>query len=556
MTTQSRLRLLVLALFLCLYIFPLGIRPLMVPDETRYAEVPREMIASGDWITPRLNGLRYFEKPPLGYWLNGLAILACGENEFAVRLPSALSVGLSALMILLLVPRFCPKEEVWAGPVAALIYLTAVEVAAVGTFNVLDSMLAAALTLTMVSFFLASQAAAGCRPRFGWLVAAGLGCGLAFLIKGFLALVVPALAIGAYLAWEGRWRDILALAWLPLLVATLTALPWGLAIHSREPDFWRYFFWVEHVQRFMGGDKAQHRESFWAFVLTAPSMFIPWAFLLPAAVLGLRPGAKRIASPALTRFSLAWFALPFLFFSISSGKLLTYILPCFPPLAILTSLGLLAQLRAARSKAFTLGAGAMALLFALLALALLMIQTVGLEGVTPPYGTPWQGGLAVAALLAMALLPLAAAAARTEGRKLILFGIGPALFLGVAAWIMPDQLIEKKSPGNLLLRHHAEITAHTLVLSDEEPVLAVCWFLKRNDVVLVNGAGELSYGVRHAEEQGRHLDLAQARERILENPGNVVLVVRARKYRRWSAQLPTPTTIDASGPDGYILARY
>ncbi len=156
----------------------------------------------------------------------------------------------------------------------------------------------------------------------------------------------------------------------------------------------------------------------------------------------------------------------------------------------------------------------------------------------------------------MALLPLAAAAARTEGRKLILFGLSPALFLGVAAWIMPDQLIEKKSPGDLLLRHQAEITAHTLVLSDEEPVLAVCWFLKRNDVVLVNGAGELSYGVRHAEEQGRHLDLAQARQRILENPGNVVLVARARKYRRWSGQLPPPRTIDASGPDGYILAQY
>lgn len=556
MTTQTRLRLLVLGLFLCLYLLPLGVRPLMIPDETRYAEVPREMIASGDWITPRLNGLRYFEKPPLGYWLNGIAILACGENAFAVRLPSALSVGLSALLLLFLVPRFCAKEEVWAGPMAALIYLTSLEVAAVGTFSVLDSMLAAALTWTMVSFFLASQAPAGARSRYGWLVAAGLGCGVAFLIKGFLALVVPALAMGAYLAWERRWRDILAVAWLPLLVATLTALPWGLAIHAREPDFWRYFFWVEHVQRFMGGDKAQHRASFWGFVLTAPAMFIPWAFLLPATILGLRPGAPRIARPALLRFSLAWFALPFLFFSISSGKLLTYILPCFPPLAILSSLGLLAQLRAARSRAFTLGARAMALLFTGLAVALLAIQTVGLKGITPPYGQGWQGGLAVAALLALALLPLTASGNGSAGRRLILFGLSPVLFLGGAAFIMPDQLIEKKSPGELLLRHRTEILPHTLILSDEEPVRAVCWYLKRNDVVLVNGAGELTYGVRHSEEPGRHLDLAQAKERILANPGKAVLVVRARKYRRWSAQLPPPRTIDASGPDGYILAQY
>jgi 4-amino-4-deoxy-L-arabinose transferase len=556
MTIQTRLRLLVLALFLCLYLLPLGVRPLMEPDETRYAEVPREMIASGDWITPHLNGLRYFEKPPLGYWLNGLAMLACGENEFAVRLPSALSVGLSALLILLLVPKFCPREEVWAGPLAALIYLTSLEVAAVGTFSVLDSMLAAALTLTMVSFFLASEAQAGTKSRQGWLVAAGLGCGLAFLIKGFLALVVPALAMGAFLAGQRRWRDMVGLAWLPLLVALVTVLPWGLAIHAREPDFWRYFFWVEHVQRFMGGDKAQHRESFWAFVLSTPAMFIPWAFLLPAAGLGLRRAIPQVGRPVLTHFCLAWFALPFLFFSLSSGKLLTYILPCFPPLACLASLGLLALLRAKRTLAFRIGSWAMALFFALGAVALLLVQGVGLEGVTPPYSRTWQWLLALAALLGLALLPLAAASARTEGRKLILFGLSPALFLGAAAFIMPDQLIEKKSPGELLLRHRAEITAHTVILSDDEPLRAVCWFLKRADVVLVNGGGELNYGLRHAEGQGRHLDLAQARERILANPGNIVLVARAKKYRRWSAKLPAPTTIDDSGPDGYILARY
>jgi 4-amino-4-deoxy-L-arabinose transferase len=164
----------------------------MEPDETRYGAIPLEMISSGNWISPHLNGLRYFEKPPLGYWLNAISILSFGENEFAVRLPSALSVGLSALLILLLVRRFCPDEE-WAGPIATLIFLTTLEIPVVGTFAVLDSMFAAALTLTMTCFFVAAQAKRDSSHRMWFLVMAGVGCGLAFLTKGFLALVVPAL---------------------------------------------------------------------------------------------------------------------------------------------------------------------------------------------------------------------------------------------------------------------------------------------------------------------------------------------------------------------------
>jgi len=556
MTLRTRLSLSLLLLFVALYLLPLGVRPLMEPDETRYAEVPREMIESGDWITPRLNGMRYFEKPPLGYWLNGLSILAWGENAFAVRLPSALAVGLSALLLLFLVRQACPREEEWAGPLAGLILLTSVEVLAVGTFAVLDSMLAATLTLTMVCLFLASRAERGTSQRALFLSAAGVSCGLAFLTKGFLALVVPALAMGGYLVWERRWRDLLTLAWLPLLVATLTTLPWGLAIHSQEPDFWNYFFWHEHVQRFLGGAEAQHQEPFWSFVLTAPAMFVPWAFLLPAAGLGLWRGTPQAAPRTFIRFCLCWFFLPFLFFSLSSGKLLTYILPCFPPLAILVSLGLLAALRGGQVKAFQVGAKATALLSALSAIALLVVQTVGLEGVAPPYSQRWQWLLGLIAILTLAILPLAACRAVQPGRRLLLFGLSPVLLMAAVGFIMPDQVSEKKSPGALLIRHRDEITADTVVLSDEEPLRAVCWYLQRSDVLLVNAAGELAYGLGSAEAQGRLLDLPAAKARILAHPGKIVLVARARNYRRFSAELPPPRTIDDSGQDGYILARY
>ena len=554
--TSTKLHLLLLALFIGIYLAPLGVRPLMEPDESRYGEVPREMIASGDWISPHLNGLRYFEKPPLGYWANGLSLLAFGENAFAIRLPSALSVGLSAWLIILLLRQACPGDP-WVGPLAGFVLITSLEVAGVGTFSVLDSMLAATLTLTMTCLFLACQAGRGSRRQVWLLLGAGASCGLAFLTKGFLALVVPAISVGGYLAWERRWRDLLRLAWLPLLATTLTALPWSLAIHNREPDFWNFFFWNEHVRRFLGGEAAQHKTPFWPFVASATAMFLPWTLLAPAAGEGLWRGSPSPASRQLIRFCLAWFTLPFLFFSLSSGKLLTYILPCFPPLAILIALGLVSAPRVERQRLFQLGCWGSGLLFGGLTVAFVAIQFVGLASLTPPpYANAWQGGLALGCLAVATLMPLAAYRAQRRENKILLFGLGLTLLLAAAPCIMPDQVTEKKSPGDLLLRHKGEITAGTIVLSDEDSLRSVCWFWQRDDVFLIDSGGELSYGLGYADAPARLLGVAGTKGQILAHPGGIVLVARARNYRSFSAQFPPPQAIDDNGPDGYVVARY
>ena len=107
---MKRYSVIIIALFFLLYIVPLGVRPMLIPDEFRYAEIPREMLETGDWVVPHLDGLRYFEKPVLGYWLNAIGIAMFGENAFAIRLPSALAVGLSALLIFFLVQRFAGEK--------------------------------------------------------------------------------------------------------------------------------------------------------------------------------------------------------------------------------------------------------------------------------------------------------------------------------------------------------------------------------------------------------------------------------------------------------------
>ena len=228
-----------IGIFVFLYIVPLGIRPIIIPDESRYAEIPREMIASGNWVVPKLDGLRYFEKPVLGYWLNALSIKLFGENAFAVRFPSAMATGFSAFIILLLVRRF--SGEFTAAISAALIFLTSFIVYGVGTFNVLDSMLAAFVTASIASFFFAYTSGSSRKKKQGFLLLSGIFCGLAFLTKGFLAFAIPVLVIVPFMIWERRFKALFSIPWIPITAAVLTALPWVILIHLPGPSTMNLF---------------------------------------------------------------------------------------------------------------------------------------------------------------------------------------------------------------------------------------------------------------------------------------------------------------------------
>jgi len=365
----------VIALFILLYILPLGVRPIVIPDESRYAEIPREMLASGDWVVPHLNGLRYFEKPVLGYWLNAASIIMFGENAFAIRFPSAVATGISALMVFLLVRRFAGGYS--AGIFAAVAFLTCLEVFGIGTFSVLDSPLSMFLTAGM-GFFLFAHMECSPGTRRLYLTLFGIFCGLAFLTKGFIAFWVPAVAIVPFMMWGQRWKEVLRICWLPVVAAILVSLPWAVMIHLREPDFWRYFFWVEHVKRFISPGGGQHSNPFWFFIPIILAGALPWTVLIPAAILGIR--RTRFKDPVI-RFAICWFLFPFLFFSASRGKLGTYILPCFPPLVILITVGVRKYLEGRRRRAFIVGASFLCMATGILAIALVVSQVTGFSGI-------------------------------------------------------------------------------------------------------------------------------------------------------------------------------
>jgi len=549
---------LLLLFFVILYILPLGWRELFVPDETRYGEIPREMIAGGDWVVPHLNGLRYFEKPPLGYWVHAGSMLLFGENRVAIRLPSVLAVGLSALLIYAVVIRVCRnrgKENGFPAILAVLIFLTCFEVFGVGNAVLLDSLFSFFLTGTMAALYFASEAPPGSSEEKRLLLAAGVSGGLAFLTKGFLGFLLPALVFAPFLVWERRYADLFRMNWLPVLIAVLVALPWSLGVHLREPDFWRFFFWNEHIRRF-ADDNAQHKKSFWFYLRAAPGLFMPWTFMIPAAVAGIREQLKnRGPEGRLIRFSICWLVLPFFFFSVSGGKLLTYILPCFPPFAMLTSLGLTRVLRKREDRLLQWGVAGTGMLFGLIFLALIYVQRFGYHGFRP-YGQPWKLIMAVNSLLFFVLFCYWAFKNQERMKKAVLFALSPFLLFSTSHFIIPDTAIVGKAPGPLLERHRQGIGDDTVIISDEIAITAVCWYLHRNDVYLLGGAGELYYGLTYKDASGRLIDVRSARALIKRNPGKVVLIARVRSMSGWRDELPEPVFQDDSGPQGYLFWRY
>lgn len=521
----------VVAAFVLLYILPLGFRPLLTPDETRYAEIGRELIVHNDWVVPKINNLRYFEKPIMGHWLNALSIKLFGENNFAVRFSSAFFVGVTGLILFGLINRYSgPKIAI----MATIIFLTSVLVYAVGTFAVLDGALTGFITAAMACFFMAHQEKKIIIKQFLWLSLFGICCGLAFLTKGFLAIVIPAITIIPFLYWEKRLKSLLTIVWVPAMMMILTVLPWTLLVHYRDGDFWNYFFWVEHVQRFLRKEESQHPEQFWFFFPILLAGIFPWVLMLPTIAAGYRNRLREVFNESLLRYALCWLILPFIFFSASSGKLATYILPCIPPLAILLSYGLCSAIERNMFNKINLSIKILMVLLGIAAIGLLGIQILSLTGTMKftLYGTDetfkW---LLILSAIAIWLCLLTMAIKRSmPWQKIILFTLGPLAALWAYNLAIPNLVLKAKAPEQMLLANKWRVTPDTIIVSYKNLLTSICWYYKRDNVYLYSKAGELTYGLNKPDAIGRLLD-KDGLLKLIQTPvrGKILVIIESPK---------------------------
>lgn len=483
--------LLLLLLYLISYLLPLNSRDLWIPDETRYAEISREMLTSGNLIVPQLLGMDYFEKPIAGYWIDALAQALFGTSPLAVRAGSVLSVTLCAILIY----RFCRRE--WhsshSAMLAALIYLSCFLVYAIGTYSLLDPMLALWLCAAMLALWQACEATSRAGKAVGYLWL-GLACGMGVMTKGLLALLLPALSLLPWLIFTRRWRDVLMYGPLAVLSALVILLPWSLAIAWQAPDFWRYFFWVEHIQRF-AGDNAQHRSPIWYYLPFLLTGALPWAGLIPAA---LGYGWQQRHRQPVTLYLLGWVVMPLLFFSLTRGKLPTYLLPCFAPLAILMAI----SARHGFSLLSLKLNGIINLMFGLLG-SIALVVSCYVPALT--LYSPQESYKVLLLLLAFAGWAVAGALTLRTPRRLWPLSAGcPLLLALVAGYVIPDTVRDAKQPRSFLETIEVPLSASRYIIATN-PGLATAagWYAERSDISLYGSPGELAYGLNKPQAQGR-----------------------------------------------------
>ena len=474
---------LLLAGFILATLYALGVRTLVPPDEGRYAEIGREMFASGDWITTHLNGIKYFEKPPLQAWMNALTFTVFGLGEWQARLWTGLCGVLGVVM------------TAWAGSVvfsrrvglyAGLVLASSLFWLAAGQINSLDMSLAGMMSLSLAGVLIAQRDTAGDAERRLWMLVAWAAMALAVLAKGLVGIVLPGAVLVLY-SVAARDIDIWRRLHLGkgLLVFFAIAAPWFVLVGLRNPEQPHFFFIHEHFERFL--TTGHRREGAWwyFFPLLLPGV-LPWLALLPQ---GLAAGLKRQPGRFQPRLMLViWAVFIFIFFSNSSSKLPGYIVPVFPALALLMAV----HLETAGRRSQLWAAGLAALCGALLAGAAAVAVATGHGGEQLRAYQPWL--LCAGAILLTGGVVAWRAGLRARRDTLVL-AMAVAGFIAIHLVVAGFEVYGKDRAGTALLPAvRAELTPKTKLYSVANYEQSLTFYLER-PVTLVDYTDEFAFGL-------------------------------------------------------------
>jgi 4-amino-4-deoxy-L-arabinose transferase-like glycosyltransferase len=501
------------------------VRPLANPDEGRYSEISREMAESGDWVTPRLNGLLYFEKPPLQYWAGALAFRAFGVSEWSARLYVTLCAWGVIALVAFTAARLGTRADA-AGAVIALVaspYFMALSGAVT-----LDMGLTLWLTLALCAWLLAERSGIAPRARRRWMLAAWAAMALAVLSKGLVGIVIPAASLALTCALRRDFSPLARLEWLrggALFLAI--AAPWFVAVSIANPGFAEFFFIHEHFTRFL---TTQHRraEPWWFFLPIVALGFLPWAASLPEALATAWRERRGKTAPLLP--AMIWAAFVVVFFSASGSKLPAYVLPAFPPLALVLGRHL-ARAREASLAAWMLPAVA-------LTAAATWFATRAAERAREPWAKllyadaePWLVG-AGAAITAGLVASIALLLRRRRWAGLLAAAIGVAAFLACA--LQAFESFAPRQSGKILGdRVRAAATPDTRIYSVDIYDQSTTFYIGR-PVILVKIRDELDLGL--AADPSRWLPTIEDFAADWQRPGDAVAIMQPGLFHVFRTQ--------------------
>ena len=547
------LPLLILAAAAVVYFGSLWQRPLFVPDEIRYAEIPREMLASGNWAVPHLAGLPYFEKPAGGYWLSALALRVFGENPFAVRFFSALCTLLTSGVIYLLVRRGNDKP---AALTAMMLYLSTGLVAAVGTYAVLDAQFVFFVVLAVCMGYFYSTASR-LSERLACLALSGIALGCGIMIKGLLAPFLAGLAMTGFFIWQKEYKKLF-FAIVPVMIFMLfSALPGAWYMHLAAPGFWKEFIVVEHLSRAVSGAGAADDRSqpFWYYIPVLTIGLLPTLLFVPSAAAAVGKQWKAFFKDPLMRLCASTVVLWVLFFSCASGKLATYVLPCFPFMVIMIAKGLCL---AADTDKLWISNRIFKVFAAVLGVAaLLFVCWHFMKFIPGKYKLCSPRESAALFMTVLVVVLWFNMAARTEDtfarRKLRYYITGMAILLFSVPILMPQKVVRFHAPERFILRTVAQhFSDGTKIYADGSMAAAVVWSCKLNSVDVMFKPGELLPGLKKVGRTA--FSIQSLKEQALDPARSHSIIIFTRSRRR-VREFPAPKTVLSSGRNYAVIYK-
>jgi 4-amino-4-deoxy-L-arabinose transferase-like glycosyltransferase len=481
------------AVFAIATLYLLGVRTLVPPDEGRYAEMAREMLVTGDWVTTRLNGIKYFEKPPLQTWMNALSFTLFGLGDWQARLWTGLCGVLGVLLTGYTGYKVFNHR---VGFYAALVLGSCFYWVACSQIDSLDMGLSGMMTIALCALLLAQRDDATPQEQRNWMLLCWAGMALAVLSKGLIGLVLPGGVLVLYTLSTRDWKLWTRLHLVKgLLLFFAIAAPWFVLVGMRNPEQPYFFFVHEHWNRFFLTE--HHREQVWYvfFVLTAVGM-VPWLGVLAQ---GLRLGAQREAGRFRPRLMLLiWAVFIVLFFTKSNSKLPGYILPIFPALALLVANYLEVGTRRSRMLTAALMAAVGVALLATVPFMAKMAKHAG-EAVLYQAFQPW---VLAAGFIALAGGALAMVYARQMQRDLMVVVLAVTGFATTELLLAGfEPLGHARAGAHMLPAIQAELKPDTKIYSVGTYEQSMTFYLRR-PTVLVDYTDEFSFGLQQQPELG------------------------------------------------------